>query len=172
MGAATRCPRRRRPFHFFRDLAFFGDSEDSGFGDTTTDDDGTGLPPLNPNGSSNRKSPKFWRQFFLGDFKKGAKWQRLATIKLSTRALSEGNNPMLPNPIQFETAGDPKTIALSEGNIPNARFQPIRKFCLVFYLAEGGMGLFIRAASYMPAHCMMQAWPQPWSCQRQSFWGL
>ena len=33
-------------FIFFRDLAFFGDSERSGFGDT--DDDETGLPPLNP----------------------------------------------------------------------------------------------------------------------------
>jgi hypothetical protein len=26
LGTATRSPRRRRPHHFFRDLAFFGDS--------------------------------------------------------------------------------------------------------------------------------------------------
>ena len=52
LGAVTRCPRRRQPFHFFfRDLAFFGDSERSGFAghdDVRTDDDETGLPPLNP----------------------------------------------------------------------------------------------------------------------------
>ena len=80
LGAATRCPRRRRPFHFFRDLAFFGDSERSGFGLH----DGrrrrrNRAPPLKPPGSSNRKSPnfyrqifflkkKFWHQFFFGDF--------------------------------------------------------------------------------------------------------
>ena len=64
LGAATRCPRRRRPFHFFRDLAFFGDSERSGFAghdDGRTDE--TGLTP-DPH-SKNRKSPKFHRQFFL-----------------------------------------------------------------------------------------------------------
>ena len=56
-------------FIFFRDLAFFGDSEDSGF---AGHDDGrrrrrrrNRAPPLKPPGSSNRKSPNFYRQFFF-----------------------------------------------------------------------------------------------------------
>ena len=53
LGAATRCPRRRRPFHFFRDLASFGESQDSGFagqddGRRTTDDGRNRAPPLKP----------------------------------------------------------------------------------------------------------------------------
>ena len=62
------CPRRRRPLHFFRDLAFFGDSEDSGFG---LHNDGrrrrrnraTPRPPILR--TENRQN--FSRQFF-GDF--------------------------------------------------------------------------------------------------------
>ena len=57
VGVAGRWARRHAApavvgrFIFFRDLAFFGDSERSGFGlhgRRTTDDDETGLPPLNP----------------------------------------------------------------------------------------------------------------------------
>ena len=44
LGAAHAAPAVVGRFIFFRDLAFFGDSEDSGFGDTD-DDDETGLPP-------------------------------------------------------------------------------------------------------------------------------
>ena len=82
-GVAGRWARRHAApavvgrFIFFRDLAFFGDSERSGFGDTTTDDDDdeTGLPPLNPLvlRTENRQifianfffQKKNWRQFFL-----------------------------------------------------------------------------------------------------------
>ena len=69
LGAATRCPRRRRPFHFFRDLAFFGDSEDSGFAghDGRTDDE-TGLPPLNPRVLRTENRQNFIANFF-GDLK-------------------------------------------------------------------------------------------------------
>ena len=65
LGAATRSPRRRRPFHFFRDLAFFGDSERSGFGLHDGRRRRNRAPPLKPPGSSNRKSPNFYRQFFF-----------------------------------------------------------------------------------------------------------
>ena len=86
-GVAGRWARRHAApavvgrFIFFRDLAFFGDSERSGFGlhgRRTTDDDETGLPPLNPLvlRTENRQifianffSKKFWRQIFFGDFK-------------------------------------------------------------------------------------------------------
>ena len=64
-AADTQPPPSSAVSFFFRDLAFFGDSEDSGFGDTTDGrTDETGLPPF----STNRKSPKFYRQFFFGDF--------------------------------------------------------------------------------------------------------
>ena len=67
LGAAKRCPRRRRPFHFFRDLAFFGDSEDSGFaGHGQMDDDETGLTPDPFLRTENRQN--FIANFF-GDFK-------------------------------------------------------------------------------------------------------
>ena len=51
---------------FFRDLAFFGDSEDSGFGDTDgrTDDDETGLTPDPIPRTENRQNfiaNFFWR---------------------------------------------------------------------------------------------------------------
>ena len=78
LGAATRCPRRRRPFHFFfatwpflaiRNVRVLG---------FTTDDDETGLPPLNPLvlRTENRQifianfffQKKIWRQIFFGDF--------------------------------------------------------------------------------------------------------
>ena len=73
LGAATRSPRRRRPFH--RDSAWFltktrvlPDTDD---GRRTADDgrrttDETGLTP-DPN-SNNRKSPKFYRQNFFWRF--------------------------------------------------------------------------------------------------------
>ena len=70
VGVAGRWARRHAApavvgrFIFFRDLAFFGDSERSGFG---LHDDGrrNRAPPLKPPGSSNRKSPNFYRQFFF-----------------------------------------------------------------------------------------------------------
>ena len=67
LGAATRSPRRRRPFHFFRDLAFFGDSEDSGFGDTdgrttttTTTKPGSPQTPFQEQKIAKILSPKFF----------------------------------------------------------------------------------------------------------------
>ena len=71
VGVAGRWARRHAApavvgrFIFFRDLAFFGDSERSGFGLHDDDDDETGAPPLKPPGSSNRKSPKILSPFFL-----------------------------------------------------------------------------------------------------------
>ena len=67
LGAATRCraPSSAVSF-FFRDLAFFGDSEDSGFGDTdgrTTTDDETGLTPDPIPRTENRQN--FIAKFFL-----------------------------------------------------------------------------------------------------------
>ena len=54
-------------FIFFRDLAFFGDSEDSGFGDTDgrtdDDDDETGLTPDPIPRTENRQN--FIAKFFL-----------------------------------------------------------------------------------------------------------
>ena len=56
-------------FIFFRDLAFFGNPEDSCF--AGQDGDGRNrAPPLKPPGSSNRKSPKILSPIFFGDFKK------------------------------------------------------------------------------------------------------
>ena len=63
VGVAGRwAPRNAAPavvgrFIFFRDLAFFGDSEDSGFGDT---DDGDGRR----NRFFEQKIAKIYRQFF------------------------------------------------------------------------------------------------------------
>ena len=50
LGAATRCPRRRRPFHFFfATWPFLAIRNVRVLGFTTDDDDDeTGLPPLNP----------------------------------------------------------------------------------------------------------------------------
>ena len=70
LGAATRSPRRRRPLHFFRDLAFFGDSEDSSF--AGHDDGRTTTKPGSP------QTPFFERKiakilspiFFFEDFEK------------------------------------------------------------------------------------------------------
>ena len=72
LGAATRCPHRRRPFHFFfatwlflaiRNVRVLGTRR------TTTDDGRRNrAPPLKPPCSSNRKSPNFYRQIFFGDF--------------------------------------------------------------------------------------------------------
>ena len=62
LGAATRCPRRRRPFHFFSRLGLFwrfGKLALWASGRTTTNE--IGLPP-NPY-SKNRKSTKFYRHF-------------------------------------------------------------------------------------------------------------
>ena len=83
LGAATRCPRRRRPFHFFSRLGLFWRFGTFGFWAsrrTTDDDDETGLPPLNPLvlRTENRQifiakfffQKKIWRQIFFGDFKK------------------------------------------------------------------------------------------------------
>ena len=48
LGAATRCPRRRRPFHFFfATWPFLAIRNVRVLGFTTTTDE-TGLPPLNP----------------------------------------------------------------------------------------------------------------------------
>ena len=76
LGAATRCPRRRRPFHFFlATWPFLAIRNVRVLGFTTDDDDETGLPPLNPLvlRTENRQifianfffQKKFWRQFFL-----------------------------------------------------------------------------------------------------------
>ena len=59
LGAATRSPRRRRPFHFYR-LAFLPIRKTRVLPDRT--DDETGLTP--DTHSKNGKSPKFYRQFF------------------------------------------------------------------------------------------------------------
>ena len=92
VGVAGRWARRHAApavvgrFIFFRDLAFFGDSEDSGLLDTDGGTDGRRrrrrrrnlLPPLNPLvlRTENRQifiakfffSKKNWRQNFFGDF--------------------------------------------------------------------------------------------------------
>ena len=65
LGAATRSPRRRRPFHFFATRLVL-DTEFGfwGHGGRTTDDDETGLTPdpHSKNGKSSKKiSPIFWR---------------------------------------------------------------------------------------------------------------
>ena len=55
-------------FIFFRDLAFFGDSERSGFGlhdGRRTTDDETGLPPLNPLVLRTENRQNFIANFFL-----------------------------------------------------------------------------------------------------------
>ena len=87
VGVAGRWARRHAApavvgrFIFFRDLAFFGDSERSGFAghdDGRTDDDETGLPPDPLLRTENRQifiakfffQKKIWRQFFFGDFNK------------------------------------------------------------------------------------------------------
>ena len=53
-------------FIFFRDLAFFGDSERSGF--VLHYDDETGLPPLNPLVLRTENRQKFYRQKFFWRF--------------------------------------------------------------------------------------------------------
>ena len=67
LGAATRCPRRRRPFHFFfatwpflaiRNVRVLG---------FTDDDDETGLTPDPIPRTENRQN--FIAKFFFGDFK-------------------------------------------------------------------------------------------------------
>ena len=79
LGAATRCPRRRRPFHFFfATWPFLAIRNVRVLGTRTDDDDETGLPPLNPLvlRTENRQifianfffQKKFWRQIFFGDF--------------------------------------------------------------------------------------------------------
>ena len=82
LGAATRCPRRRRPFHFFlATWPFLAIRNVRVLGFTDDDDDETGLPPLNPLvlRTENRQifianfffQKKIWRQIFFGDFKNG-----------------------------------------------------------------------------------------------------
>ena len=70
LGAATRCPRRRRPFHFFSRLGLFWRFGTFGFWASRRTTDGrtdeTGLTPDPP--SSNGKSPKFYRQIFFWRF--------------------------------------------------------------------------------------------------------
>ena len=63
LGAATRSPRRRRPFHFFRDSAWFL-TQTRVLPDTTTDDDGRRNRAHPRPHSKNRKSPKFIAKFF------------------------------------------------------------------------------------------------------------
>ena len=81
LGAATRCPRRRRPFHFFfATWPFLAIRNVRVLGTRRTTDDETGLPPLNPLvlRTENRQNfganfffqKKIWRQNFFGDFKK------------------------------------------------------------------------------------------------------
>ena len=53
-------------FIFFRDLAFFGDSEDSGFAGHDDDDDETGLTPDPIPRTENRQN--FIAKIFFGDF--------------------------------------------------------------------------------------------------------
>ena len=96
VGVAGRWARRHAApavvGRFIRDLAFFGDSERSGFG--LHDDDGrrrrrNRAPPLKPPGSSNRKSPNFYRQIFFFKKKFGAKIF-LAILNKQTMEEGEG----------------------------------------------------------------------------------
>ena len=75
LGAATRCPRRRRPFHFFSRLGLFWRFETLGFWghDDDDDDDETGLPPLNP-WFFEQKIAKFLSPNFFFKKKIGAKF--------------------------------------------------------------------------------------------------
>ena len=72
LGAATRCPRRRRPFHFFSRLGLFWRFGTSGFwASRTDDDDETGLPPLNPLVLRTENRQNFIANFFWAISKTG-----------------------------------------------------------------------------------------------------
>ena len=72
LGAATRSPRRRLPFHFFSRLCLVLET-DSGFGPTTDDDDDeTGLTPDPIPRTENRQN--FIAKIFFGDFNKLVTW--------------------------------------------------------------------------------------------------
>ena len=64
LGAATRSPRRRRPFHFFSRLGFVLDTG-SGFGFRTTDDGRTTKPdsPQTPIPRTGNRQKKYRQKF-------------------------------------------------------------------------------------------------------------
>ena len=76
LGAATRCPRRRRPFHFFSRLGLFWRFGRLGFCRTRRRRTKPGYPQTPLLRTENRQifianfffQKKIWRQNFLGDF--------------------------------------------------------------------------------------------------------
>ena len=76
-AADTQPPPSSAVSFFFRDLAFFGDSERSGFAghDGRTDDDETGLPPDPLLRTENRQN--FIAKNFFCDFKSTKKYKKV-----------------------------------------------------------------------------------------------